>query len=69
MLKLIKVISTFEDSKGLVDASGLEQLIKNGAITAFKRSSGWVRIDQDPIRQNSSMWRGPERRKIDQDTE
>ena len=69
MVKLVKVISTFEDSRGLVDASGLEQLIKDGAITAFKRSNGWVRIDCDPIRQNTGTWSGPERRKIDQDTD
>jgi hypothetical protein len=69
MLKLVKVISTFEDSKGLVDTSVLEQLIKSGAITAFKRSSGWVRIDRDPIRQNIGTWNMPERRKIAQETD
>ncbi len=69
MLTFIKVISTFEDSRGLVEASWLEQLIKNGAITAFKRSNGWVRIDRDPIRQNPGTWSGPERRKIDQASE
>jgi hypothetical protein len=69
MVKLVKVISTFEDSKGLVDTSVLEQLIKSGAITAFKRSSGWVRIDCDPIRRNIGTWNLPERRKIVQDTD
>jgi hypothetical protein len=69
MAKLIKVISAFEDANGLVDASRLEQLIRNGAITAFKRASGWVKIDQDPIRQNSGTWSGSERRKTDQDSE
>lgn len=67
---LIKVISLYEDCKGLVDAACLDQLIKNGTITAFKRSSGWVRIGQDPVRQNNcSTLCGPERRKIAQYSE
>ena len=28
----------------------LEPLIKSGAITKFRRSSGWVRVGVDPIR-------------------
>lgn len=67
---LIKVISLFEDCKGLVDASCLEQLIRNGTITAFKRSSGWVRIGQDPVRQSKySTFSGPDRRKVVQSSE
>ena len=63
---LINVISAVEDSAGIVDASYLEHLIKTGTITAFKRSTGWVKIDKDPIRQNSGSYSGPDRRKIDQ---
>ncbi|HBG05941.1 MAG TPA: hypothetical protein DDY22_10390 [Geobacter sp.] len=28
----------------------LEPLIKSGAITKFRRTSGWVRVGVDPIR-------------------
>jgi hypothetical protein len=63
---LINVISAVEDSAGIVDASYLEHLIKTGTITAFKRSSGWVRIGQDPVREDAGTYAGPDRRKIDQ---
>lgn len=69
MLRLLKVISTFDDSKGLVDASGLEHLLKHGAVRAFERSGGWVRIGRDPIRRNTGIWKGPDRRKLDQNSE
>jgi len=63
MTRFVHVISAFEDSRGLVDASVLEQLIRNKEIAAFKRSGKWVDIDRDPIRQNTGAWNGPERRK------
>lgn len=63
---LVNVISVVEDSAGIVDASYLECLIKTGTITSFKRANGWVKIGQDPIRQNSGNYSGPDRRKIDQ---
>lgn len=66
MSTLIDVISTVEDSAGIVDASYLEHLIKSGTITAFKRAGGWVRIGEDPIRHHTVAYTGPERRKVDQ---
>ncbi len=63
---IIKVLGSVENAAGLVDASYLEGLIKNGSIKAFKRSNRWVKIGRDPIRQNTDDYSGPERRKIDQ---
>ncbi len=66
MTMIIKVLGSVENAAGLVDASYLEGLIKNGSIKAFKRSNRWVKIGRDPIRQNTGDYSGPERRKIDQ---
>ncbi len=63
---LIEVISTVDDTKGLVDASLLELLIKNGTLKAFKREHAWVTIGEHDIRQSGSGYTGPERRKIEQ---
>jgi len=56
---LIPVIYT-DDSYDLVEDTTLNALIRSGKIKAFKRSSGWVRIGEDPIRKIE--YRGPERR-------
>lgn len=41
----------------------LDRLIRTGAITKFRRSSGWVEVGVDPIRTcNSQGYTGVERR-------
>ncbi len=66
---LIEVVSTVDDKKGLVDASFLDLLIKNGTLKAFKRKGRWVVVGQHSIRQAASTYSGPDRRKIDQISE
>lgn len=39
-----------DGSEGLVPSYSLDYLIREKKITAFKRSDGWVRIGEDPIR-------------------
>lgn len=41
----------------------LEELIRTKKITGFRRSSGWVAVDRDPVRQDQRPFSGPERRK------
>jgi hypothetical protein len=53
-----KVAVRYADSSlGAVSQVTLDELIESGAITGFKRSSGWVDIGNDPIRKESSQWR------------
>ena len=42
----------------------LETLITSGAISKFRRSSGWVQIGVDPVRapRASASYNGPDRR-------
>ena len=43
----------------------LEGLIKDNRIIGFKRSTGWVDIESDPVRRHSHQsqdYTGPERR-------
>lgn len=49
---------------GYVENSELYTLIETQAIYAFKRASGWVQIDKDPIRSSGAEqpYKGPERR-------
>lgn len=56
---LIPVIYN-DDSYDLVEDIVLNELIRSDRIKAFKRSGGWVRIGEDPIRKIE--YRGPERR-------
>lgn len=43
----------------------LDKLIEDGAISKFRRSSGWVRIGIDPIRKRrSDKYGGVERRAV-----
>ena len=39
-----------DHSCGMVDSSLLDTLISNNKIAEFLRSSGWVRIGRDPVR-------------------
>ncbi len=53
------------DDVGTVDARDLGQLIANGEILAFERSSGWVKTGCDPVRGDGGReYDGPERRNI-----
>jgi hypothetical protein len=64
---IIKVIYT-DDGLGLVNARDLEHLIKTRKILAFERSSGWVTIGSDPIRQKDTRPVPTERRAVLQHT-
>lgn len=46
----------------LVSGNELDQLLTTGKIKAFRRSSGWAIIGQDPLRGNGGNYTGPERR-------
>jgi hypothetical protein len=47
----------------MVKPNMLEKLIKEEAVTSFKRSSGWAVVGRDPIRSNDKIvYRGAERR-------
>lgn len=47
---LIQVHYT-NNSFDYVNEQALHRLIENGAITRFRRSSGWIKIGEEPIRQ------------------
>jgi hypothetical protein len=49
-----------DDTYDLVEDISLNELIMLNRIKAFKRSSGWVRIGEDPVRRIE--YTGPERR-------
>lgn len=56
-------VSYDDDRYDYVKDFMLEPLIKSGAITQFRRRSGWVRIGVDPIRApRNTMYSGEERR-------
>ena len=60
----IPVLSNY-DTLEMVDARNLKRLIAEGDILAFRRSSGWVKLGEDPVRgQGGSDYDGPERREI-----
>lgn len=50
---------------GMVSPSRLDDLIASDKIIAFRRSSGWAILGEDPIRSNNTNidYKGPERRK------
>ncbi len=52
----------FDDTPALVEAERLDELISSRRIQAFRRSSGWVRVGQEPVRGNGGRYEGPERR-------
>ncbi len=48
---------------GYVRNDDLDELIENGGIISFRRSSGWVVIGKDPVRtKRVTEYAGPERR-------
>ncbi len=51
---------------GVVLPGNLDGLIKSSLIIAFKRSSGWVIVDEQPIRSydDAKNYMGLERRKF-----
>ena len=53
------------NKRGMIDEYLLDDMIKEGKINAFRRSSGWVKIGHDPIRERwkPSKYNGQERRK------
>lgn len=57
----IKVIY-IDNSAGVVKASSLDRLISSGKVVAFRRSGGWVKIGQDPVRGLGGKYEGPDRR-------
>jgi hypothetical protein len=58
----IPVIFT-DQSRGFARQEELEELIQSKGITAFYRSTEYVKIDLDPIRGNGGRrYVGPERR-------
>ena len=58
----IKVIY-HDNSAGVVKDYLLDDLLRAGKVVAFRRSSGWVTIGRDPVRQGGSEYAGPERRR------
>ncbi len=55
----------YENKKlGMVYPTRLDRLIAENKILAFRRSTGWVFLDEDPVRknQNDGEYTGPERR-------
>jgi hypothetical protein len=47
----------------MVKPNLLEKLIKEEAVTSFKRSSGWAVVGRDPIRSDGKIdYKGAERR-------
>lgn len=61
----IHVLSGF-DYVDHVNAKDLKRLIAHGNISAFKRSDGWVKVEDDSIRGDGGDYNGPERREIQQ---
>jgi hypothetical protein len=59
---LIKVIYR-NNSADMVKDYLLEGLIASGKIVAFRRSSGWVTIGIDRVRNGRRDYAGPERRR------
>jgi len=61
---MIQVFLHGEDEYQQVPDYSLGHLIATGKIKAFHRSSGWVVIGRDPIREAGRVsYTGPERRK------
>jgi hypothetical protein len=63
-MKEIKVIF-IDDSEGFVKEAQLNALITSGKIKSFLRSSGWVRVGIDPVRE--IRYQGRDRRKARED--
>ncbi len=57
----------YNDKKiGLVLAERIDTLVNENRIIAFRRSSGWVIVGQDPMRRENTGndFPGPERRNL-----
>lgn len=53
-----RILVRYADSSiGVVLQVKLDELIESGRISAFRRSSGWVDVANDPIRKESSPGR------------
>lgn len=60
----VQVLSGY-DNVEFIDAVNLKRLIAGKKIIAFRRSSGWVKLDTDPVRgTGGAAYGGPERRNI-----
>jgi hypothetical protein len=62
-MKEIKVIF-IDDSVGYVTETQLDSLISSSRIKSFLRSSGWVRVGIDPVRE--IRYKGRDRRKVNE---
>jgi hypothetical protein len=62
-MKEIKVIFN-DDSAGYVKEHQLNVLITSGRIKSFLRSTGWVRVGIDPVRE--IKFKGADRRKVNE---
>ena len=51
-----------DNTPGVVDSVALDDLIKSRRIISFRRSSGWVRVGRDSVRESKRPYNGPERR-------
>jgi hypothetical protein len=49
-----------------VNVRDLQQLIDDGKVIAFRRSSGWVKVGCEPARGSGGDYPGPERREFRQ---
>ena len=47
----------------MIDKQVLDDLIEEGEIFAFRRSAGWVIVDEGSVRDASEQYSGPERRR------
>lgn len=61
-MKRIPVIFTDHRYKR-VSGVELDQLLVDGSVKAFRRSSGWAIIGQDSLRGDGGIYSGPDRRR------
>ena len=47
----------------VVSGHELDQLLMDGKVKAFHRSTGWAIVGEDPVRGKGGMYTGPERRR------
>ncbi len=61
---MIDVLLKGETELQVVPDYVLGELLARGKVQGFRRSSGWVIVGRDPIRQSGrGFYRGPERRR------
>jgi hypothetical protein len=61
----IQVIMDY-DRLDKVNVRDLQQLINDGKVIAFRRTTGWVKVGGEPIRGGGGEYGGPERREYRQ---